>query len=48
MNEYLLFFDLSIFYDVLDIFPKFSYPLTFITLNVRIVDNLEERLDGVN
>ena len=48
MNKYLLFFDLQIFYDVLDIFPQLSYPLTFITLNVGIVDNLEEGLDGVN
>ena len=29
------------FYEVLDIFPRLSYRLTFIMLNVRMVDNLE-------
>ena len=29
------------FYEVLDIFPRFSYRLTFIMLNVGMVDNLE-------
>ena len=35
------FFDSQIFYEVLDIFPRLSYRLTFIMLNVGIVDNLE-------
>ena len=35
------FFDSQIFYEVLDIFPRLSYRLTFIMLNVRLVDNLE-------
>ena len=30
-----------IFYEVLDIFPRLSYRLTFIMLNVEMVDNLE-------
>ena len=42
------FFRFTDFYEVLDIFPQLSYPLTFITLNVGIVDDLEEGLDGVN
>ena len=42
------FFRFTDFYEVLDIFPQLSYPLTFITLNVGIVDNLEEGLDWVN
>ena len=29
------------FYEVLDIFPRLSYRLTFIMLNVGMVDNLE-------
>ena len=29
------------FYEVLDIFPRLSYRLTFIKLNVEMVDNLE-------
>ena len=29
------------FYKVLDIFPRLSYRLTFIMLNVGMVDNLE-------
>ena len=35
------FFDSQIFYEVLDIFPRLSYRLTFIMLNVGMVDNLE-------
>ena len=35
------FFDSQIFYEVLDIFPWLSYRLTFIMLNVGMVDNLE-------
>ena len=30
-----------IFYEVLDIFPRLSYRLTFIMFNVGMVDNLE-------
>ena len=33
----------SFFYEVLDIFPRLSYRLTFIMLNVGMVDNLEFR-----
>ena len=29
------------FYEVLDIFPRFSYRLAFIMLNAGMVDNLE-------
>ena len=43
-----IIFRFTDFYEVLDIFPQLSYPLTFITLNVGIVDNLEEGLDWVN
>ena len=32
---------MQIFYEVLDIFPRLSYRLTFIMLNVGMVDNLE-------
>ena len=35
------FFDSQIFYEVLDIFPRLSYRLTFIMLNVGMVDNPE-------
>ena len=35
------FFDSQIFNEVLDIFPRLSYRLTFIMLNVGMVDNLE-------
>ena len=35
------FFDSQISYEVLDIFPWLSYRLTFIMLNVGMVDNLE-------
>ena len=35
------FFDSQISYEVLDIFPRLSYRLTFIMLNVGMVDNLE-------
>ena len=37
----IFFFDSQIFYEVLDIFPRLSYRLTFIMLNVGMVDNLE-------
>ena len=33
------FFDSQIFYEVLDIFPRLSYRLTFIMLDVGMVDN---------
>ena len=35
------FLDSQIFDEVLDIFPRLSYRLTFIMLNVGMVDNLE-------
>ena len=35
------FSDSQFFYEVLDIFPRLSYRLTFIMLNVGMVDNLE-------
>ena len=35
------FLQSRIFDEVLDIFPRLSYRLTFIMLNVRMVDNLE-------
>ena len=41
INKYLLFFQFTDFYEVLDIFPRLSYRLTFIMLNVGMVDNLE-------
>ena len=33
--------DSQIFDEVLDIFPRLSYRLTFIMLNMEMVDNLE-------
>ena len=42
VNKYLFFFfDSQIFYEVLNIFPRLSYRLTFIMLNVGVADNLE-------
>ena len=35
------FLDSRIFDEVLDIFPRLSYRLTFIMLNMEMVDNLE-------
>ena len=35
------FFDSQIFYEVLDIFPRLSYRLTFIMLDLGMVDNVE-------
>ena len=35
------FFDSQIFYEVLDIFSRLSYRLTFVMLNVEMVDHLE-------
>ena len=34
-------FDSQIFYEVLEIFPRLSYRLTLIMLNVGMVDNPE-------
>ena len=42
VNKYLFFFRFTdFFYEVLDIFPRLSYRLTFIMLNVGVADNLE-------
>ena len=41
VNKYLLFFRFTDFSEVVDIFPRLSYRLTFIMLNVGMVDNLE-------
>ena len=41
VNKDLFFFDSRIFYEVLDIFPRLSYRLTFIMLDVGMVDNVE-------
>ena len=35
------FFDSQIFYEVLEIFARLSYRLTFVLLNVGMVGNLE-------
>ena len=35
------FFDSRIFYEVLEIFARLSYRLTFVLLNVGMVGNLE-------
>ena len=39
--EQVVFFYSQIFYEVLDIIPRLSLRLTFIMLNVGMVDNLE-------
>ena len=42
VNNYIYyFFNSQIFYEVLDIFPPLLYQLTFIMLNVGMVDNQE-------
>ena len=40
------FLDSQIFDEVLDIFPRLSYRLTFIMLNMEMVDNLEFWVDN--
>ena len=37
----IILFESQISYEVLDIFPRLSYRLTFIMLNVGMIDNLE-------